>query len=217
LQNLSQYKCAIFDCDGVILQSNDIKTDAFRDALLGEPVDLVDQFISYHKNNGGVSRYKKFEYYYKSIKQVVDYQNESEKAAKRYAITVLSKLKKVDYVPGALDMIIYFNKINVPCYVLSGGDEEELKTVFKFRGIDNKFIDILGSPETKQQHATSMVNNNKITYPGVFFGDASLDMEIANYIKFDFIFISKFSDWSNGVDIATINKMSHYKDFTELL
>ena len=55
--DLSKYKYALFDCDGVILQSNELKSAAFAGALAGEPEDLVAQFVAYHKENGGVSRY----------------------------------------------------------------------------------------------------------------------------------------------------------------
>ena len=66
---LEQFDYAIFDCDGVILDSNAIKTQAFREALPGEPEDLVEQLVSFHKATGGVSRYVKLEYFFKELKK----------------------------------------------------------------------------------------------------------------------------------------------------
>ena len=68
--NLLNYKVAIFDCDGVILMSNQMKSKAFALTLKNEKKKLVNEFMSYHQQNGGISRYVKFDYFYKEIKKV---------------------------------------------------------------------------------------------------------------------------------------------------
>ena len=55
---ISEYNSLIFDCDGVILNSNEIKTSCFRKILKRYNQDAVEDFIDYHKKNGGISRYK---------------------------------------------------------------------------------------------------------------------------------------------------------------
>ena len=70
--DIAKYDFFIFDCDGVILNSNNLKSKTFAEALAGEPPDLVAEFVEYHKNNGGISRYKKFWYYYKTMKNKVE-------------------------------------------------------------------------------------------------------------------------------------------------
>ena len=127
---LCHYKSVIFDCDGVILQSNQLKTSVFAEVLVSEKKNLVDSFISYHKKNGGVSRYKKFEYFYKNIKQDKDHENKSRIAVKRYSSLVFNHLLSIDYVPGFINILSYFNRNNIPCYVVSGGDEIELHKIF---------------------------------------------------------------------------------------
>ena len=64
---ISKYKSLIFDCDGVILNSNKIKTDAFRKVLNNFDQNAIDEFIKYHQTNGGISRYIKFEYFLNNI------------------------------------------------------------------------------------------------------------------------------------------------------
>ena len=68
--NIDDYDYFIFDCDGVIINSNQIKNETFKEVLKNENVDLVSDFIKYHQDNGGVSRYEKFLYYYKNIKAI---------------------------------------------------------------------------------------------------------------------------------------------------
>ena len=64
---MNKYKSIIFDCDGVILNSNKIKTKSFREILREFDARAVQEFIDYHKNNGGISRYIKLDYFLTNI------------------------------------------------------------------------------------------------------------------------------------------------------
>ena len=64
--DFSIYDYLIFDCDGVILDSNRLKSKAFAYALPGEPIQLVQAFVDYHQKRGGISRYEKFSHYFKN-------------------------------------------------------------------------------------------------------------------------------------------------------
>ena len=44
--DFSKYNSFIFDCDGVILNSNEIKTNTFRKILRGYNKEAVDDFIN---------------------------------------------------------------------------------------------------------------------------------------------------------------------------
>jgi beta-phosphoglucomutase-like phosphatase (HAD superfamily) len=57
-------KAIIFDFDGVLVESVDIKTDAFRELFKDYP-QYVDEFAAYHEYNGGVSRFEKIKYFYR--------------------------------------------------------------------------------------------------------------------------------------------------------
>ena len=75
--DLSQYQQIIFDFDGVILDSNQIKSNAFSNSLIDEDKELVKLFIAFHKKNGGISRFKKFDYFFNTIKNQKTYQKTS--------------------------------------------------------------------------------------------------------------------------------------------
>ena len=65
--DVSQYATLVFDCDGVVLNSNKVKTTAFYNAALpyGESAALA--LVKHHKKHGGISRYNKFEYFIETI------------------------------------------------------------------------------------------------------------------------------------------------------
>ena len=89
--DLDSYETFIFDCDGVILNSNKIKTKAFYDTakVFGDKSALA--LKDYHVLNGGISRYEKFRYLFNNIlcrpvetkqieKLLLNFSNEVKKA-----------------------------------------------------------------------------------------------------------------------------------------
>ena len=55
----TNWQSIIFDFDGVIVESGDIKTNAFADLYQSYGDPIVKEVVRYHKLNGGLSRYKK--------------------------------------------------------------------------------------------------------------------------------------------------------------
>ena len=51
--NILSYDLYFFDCDGVILDSNNIKTNAFYKTLKKLNSDKIETFIEFHKENNG--------------------------------------------------------------------------------------------------------------------------------------------------------------------
>ena len=58
------YYSYVFDCDGVVLNSNKLKTECFRELLNKEKKEHVDLFIEYHVSNQGINRYEKLRYFF---------------------------------------------------------------------------------------------------------------------------------------------------------
>ena len=59
-------KAVIFDLDGVIIESAEIKTKAFE-LLFADYPENIGEIIDYHKRNAGISRYIKFRHFYEEI------------------------------------------------------------------------------------------------------------------------------------------------------
>ena len=61
------YSSLIFDCDGVLLNSNSVKTEAFYRATLPYGENAARAMVDFHVSNGGISRYEKFNYFLREI------------------------------------------------------------------------------------------------------------------------------------------------------
>ncbi len=60
-------KAIVFDFDGVILESAQIKTETFADVVKDYPKEQADAFVAYHITHMGISRHVKFQYFIEEI------------------------------------------------------------------------------------------------------------------------------------------------------
>jgi len=190
------YKTWVFDCDGVLLDSNCIKSDAFFQVALPYGEAAATQFLEYHKAYGGVSRFKKFEYLFAKILKRKDYQQDLDRALSQFARYCRDGFTSCDEAPGLRLLLEKIKAGNARTYVVSGGFQDELRTVFAERGLDVFFDDIFGSPDTKDEILGREIKSGVMTLPGLFIGDSQYDFETADRHGFDFVFVSTWTEFS---------------------
>ena len=211
---LIEYSTVILDCDGVILDSNSIKTAAMHDSVIHYGSSFSEEFIRYHQDNGGISRYIKYEYFLRNI--VKDYSKPiCDALIDTFSTIVKSKLVKADYTAGFEN---FLNTVSdhASIYIVSGGDQDELREVFELRGISHYFSAIFGSPISKFVHCENIrkeCNANKT----LLIGDSRLDHEAAQSSNFDFVFISDYSDFEEWSAYCRENNLNVYQNFNQLL
>ena len=142
------YSSIIFDCDGVIFDSNKLKVEAFRKTLSAYPPDVVEKFILYHKQNAGISRYVKFRAFIVNFMGKAFEQDEYEELLDSFGRECRELYQQASLTPGGSHLLKELSDI-VPLYVASGSDEIELNDVFKRRQLQSYFVKILGSPKTQ--------------------------------------------------------------------
>lgn len=191
----SSYKTWVFDCDGVILDSNHVKTDAFYEAAKEYGESAASALVKYHVQHGGISRYAKFEYFLTNIicRSEVD-SAELEQLVDRYASLVARGLMDCEVADGLYELKELTG--SSPWLIVSGGDQEELRRVFDARGLASLFDGgIFGSPDNKDQILEREQRSGLIVPPAVFVGDSQYDFEVAERAGLDFVFLS---DWSES-------------------
>jgi beta-phosphoglucomutase-like phosphatase (HAD superfamily) len=195
--NIDDYDVFIFDCDGVILDSNKLKSEAFQRALTSEDKSDVEILIQYHKDNGGISRYEKFNYFYTEICPSLQKDLKVKQALESFAEIVSEEMLSVDLIPGILNFLKKISFLNKKIFVNSGSDETELNDIFRSRNLASYFEKIFGSPSNKIQNIERISHFNKIDDRAIFFGDSISDHNAAKGFGMEFVFISGYSEWKH--------------------
>ena len=220
---LNDYKTIIFDCDGVVLNSNAIKTNAFY--KLSKPFgdSSAKNLIDFHKNNGGISRYKKFDYFVKNIiDEQLDKKNEEDikrlikRLCDEYSEIVFESLLNSEVALGLKDL--RQKTKDSDWIIVSGGDQKELRQVFEKKNI-SKFFNkgIFGSPKSKYEIIEKCLLNKLIDKRAIFIGDSRLDYKVANHFGMDFVFVSEWSEFENLDSYAKLKGINVYKKLSNLL
>ena len=209
---LSEYKQVIFDCDGVILDSNNIKSEAFLKSLEGEDEASLKSFLKYHKENGGISRFVKFEYFFRNIKQQKDYQDEFDDALNRYSQLSFEGLLSSKEITGIRDVLEFLYSQNIDCFVVSGGEQKEVRSVLKHKDLSRYFQGIFGSPRKKEEHLSALDLTKAI-----YFGDAKSDYMAAMKFDIEFVYVGGASDWEDGFQFCSPRGIKILQNFSELL
>lgn len=195
--NLERYQTLVFDCDGVILDSNRVKTDAFYHAAMLYGETAAQALVDWHVANGGVSRYSKFAYFLEHIVPMSAEGPDLESLLCRFADAVQNGLCRCAVAPGLAEL--RRQTTHARWLVVSGGDQSELRKVLANRGLDRLFDGgIFGSPDTKDEILARELQAGIIKQPALFLGDSVYDHRAACAAGLDFIFISGWTeipDW----------------------
>ena len=90
----------------------------------------------------------------------------------------------------------------MPMFVVSGSDELDLQEVFLRRGIMKYFKKVYGSPTKKIENTQKVIREIGIQNEGCFFGDSRSDYEAAKKFVLDFVYVSQFSEWKDGLYVS---------------
>ncbi len=192
--DFKKYNSIVFDCDGVLINSNKIKSDAFYELGKFAGNEVAQKLRDYHIINGGISRYEKIKFLYLELLKKNISDSEMRLEAKRYGSILLEKILKADTAIG-LDILRKRNKLAI-WSVVSGGDQEELQKIFKINKLEKYFCkNIFGSPRNKFEIIDDEKTKNCFRQPTIFIGDSKYDYEVAKKYDFDFIYLSDWSEW----------------------
>lgn len=215
-RSITEYQTLVFDCDGVVLNSNKIKTQAFYEATIQFGHKAAQAFVDYHVANGGISRYAKVEYFITEIlkKELDDTIYRS--ILKSFAQAVKNGLMRCELADGLYDLREKTKDAN--WFIVSGGDQVELREVFESRALD-KFFDggIFGSPDTKDTILSREIQDNNIYQPALFIGDSKYDYQASCNAGLDFVFLSDWSEVKDWIGFCERSGIVHKNNIKGLL
>ena len=205
-------KNIFFDFDGVIAESVSAKTDAFEEMYLTYGKDVASKVVDYHKLNGGVSRYEKFKHFHKEfLNEVID-QEKVDKLAIQFSNIVLNKVINSEEVLGAKYFIEKYHK-KLKFWIITGTPTTEIELIAKKRKLTDFFIGLHGSPNNKRYWTENLIKiHNLKRNEIIFLGDATTDMDAANFSKTHFA----LRENDENKEIFKDYKGPRFKDFYQL-
>lgn len=209
----------VFDCDGVILNSNRVKSEAFRHATSAYGPAAAQAMVDYHLARGGVSRYEKFRHFLCEIvprQAPVTNGPDFEELLCAYAKEVENGLMTCEIAPGLLQLRTA--TADIPWMIVSGGAQDELRDIFARRGIADLFdAGIFGSPDSKDEIFARERTTGNLRFPALFVGDSRYDHEAAKLAGVGFIFASQWSEFEDWTTYTTQNAIPVIDDLQSLL
>ena len=212
---MKNYSHLFFDCDGVILNSNKIKTDAFYKLALNFGELQAQKLRNHHLENGGISRYEKIKFFQKNILKNTNIKLYQE-LVDNYGKILKEKLINAEISKGVFKIKQFFPNSKIT--VVSGSDQNELRWLFKEKRIDHLFNNgIFGSPKNKIEILEEIFSGFKGEEKSIFIGDSKYDFEVSKFFKIDFAFISEWSDLADWSSFARVNNIKTFKDILSFL
>ena len=182
-------KGIIFDFDGVIAESVQVKTDAFAALYMTYGEDIVDRVVEHHESNGGISRFEKIKIYHGSFLNKTITARGITDLANQFSELVVEKVIAAPYVLGALEYIQKCYK-HYKLFISTGTPTEEMKQILEGRKIAQYFTDVFGSPVKKNDHIKYIVSKYNISSNELlFYGDSNTDLNVAEEENIPFILI----------------------------
>ncbi|MCR3969093.1 HAD family hydrolase [Aeromonas veronii] len=193
MPQLSNYDVYIFDCDGVVLDSNSLKLEAMKNALQAHFSNhkLIEACVGYFRDNFGMSRFHHVDHFLENLIPVKADKKKSlsQKILNDYSMHCRKLYLTAELTSGFRD---FLQKCSGKKYIASGSEQNELRDVFKLRGLDVLFDNIYGSPTSKKSLVASILDINQKP-SAVLFGDAYADMYAAIDNNIDFVAYLPFS------------------------
>jgi len=203
---ISNYDVFIFDCDGVILDSNQLKIKAMEQAIIKSigSHSKISNCIDYFKKNFGSSRFHHVDYFVNEVFCLSG--NEKDKVYNNILSNYSEQCKALyltcNLTPGILDFI---TSLNGKVYVASGSEQTELRQVFEERKLDSYFEKIYGSPVAKVE-LVATIRENEPDKKIVMFGDALSDLRAASHNLIDFVAYLPFSNVTNELKEESLKR-----------
>ncbi len=180
------YKAIVFDFDGVILESMDVKTRAFQELFKDHPRHQ-DRIVQFHLNNGGMSRFEKFRIIYRDILAIPLSDAEFERLSREFSLLVVEEVLRCSFVPGAQAFLEKYSLL-YDLFVASGTPDTELKLIVRQRNLEGFFRQVCGSPREKSHILQKILAGNSYSPEDVvFIGDSRNDYDAALKASVSFV------------------------------
>ncbi len=197
--------CIGFDFDGVIVDSNEIKEQAFLDIFRNEAPDHYDDLVAFHAANPTLSRSPTMR---GAIREVLGQKGpEADEKISHWVslYTQMTRQRVTDcpYIDGAHEFLTAIKSKDIPMMLASATPEYEVLKIVEARDLNKFFRMINGAPIDKAEKMREFSASLNIEIDQfLYIGDSGSDWTAARDAGAQFIGIDqgkKFPGFSGSV------------------
>ena len=179
-------KLVLWDFDGVIKESVDLKTAAFMDLFAPFGADVVDYVRRHHQGHGGMSRYQKIPLYLSYAGEEPTDDRVRELCA-QFSERVCRQTIEAPWVPGA-EQWIRQNPRQQVFVLVSATPDDELRTIVEALQLTSAFRQVYGTATSKRDAVHDALARCQIARQhSVMIGDAVADWDAARSAGVPFV------------------------------
>ena len=196
---MKNYSAFIFDFDGVIKDSVQVKSEAFVQLYASEGKEFQRKVEEYHLANGGVSRYVKFKVWNEWLGKSTS-EEAIDELAKNFAQLVIDNVVASPYVNGAIEALGSASE-KALTFIATGTPDDEINLILNHLELDEYFREVHGSSRKKSLIVKDILERFHLNPSKVLFiGDAQTDYHAAleNCLDFYLRKTDYNSDWFEG-------------------
>ncbi len=185
-------KLLIFDFDGVLADSVEIKTQAFYEMYLCYGKGVASRVADHHRKNGGMSRADKFIHYHQEYLGLNLSEQEIDQMSGKFSNLVNRKVIGSGEISGSIDFLERNCNQDYICCVNSATPQDDIRMIVQEKGWAKYFSEVLGSPLTKESNLAELIGTFDVNkWDCLFFGDSNTDLEAASNSSIEFIGVGK--------------------------
>ncbi len=151
------FDAIVFDFDGVLVESVDIKTQAFVELYRPYGEAITKEVAAYHLAHGGVSRYEKFRHFHGTLIGKDLGEEEEAQLAARFSSLVEDLVVAAPWVSGAREFVAKYHQ-RLPLHIASATPTDELMRIINRRGVRAQFLTVAGAPQPKRAILSEVID-----------------------------------------------------------